>query len=698
MKKVQTSFPMKMLAVILLFVSAFCFLAAGFVTYAYVDSLDSTDFYDSNVFVDQYWSDVNLTMGQVRECLYQQNAVLEAYAEDQGGVNAKSFDAWFHEIESIEDIQNLFARSLAGRFGNSNFKFVVSNGNDIIFTNMELPEDNSANAAVLKRMLQDKNGDRLEQTTQIQAFSRGYFLDGTYEELEHIDYEAYVNFDTSMPNKDIYSLHHDIYEYVNQHMWVLILVLVSTFIISVLLLIFLFWSAGHSKKDPEKITLYWIDKIYTDVFLVAMTIIFACLIAAPYSILSSVMNSPYVGRTETYVLYFLGGLLLIILAYLVLIETLLSLTRRGKAKTIFHHSLLAKIWKKLWRLIKKCWFGTGHILKIAFSNTNVIVKVILGFGAYLVVNIILLAFAFNGEGFPYLMLFGFNALVFSALCVWGIQFHTVQKSISVFAKGNIFYKINTNQLYLDFKTMGEDLNKIGDGLNAALAEQMKSEHFRTELITNVSHDIKTPLTSIINYVDLLKREQIENDKVKEYLDILDNKSQRLKVLIEDLMEASKVSTGNVTVNYERVCLNELVKQCLGEFAERFQQRDLNVEYANPDQQIFISADGRHMWRIMDNLFSNINKYAMEHTRVYVDLLQVNDRAVLSVKNVSKARLNISAEELLERFVRGDVSRSTEGNGLGLSIAQSLTEIQGGSFTINIDGDLFKVFVSFPSIK
>ena len=223
---------------------------------------------------------------------------------------------------------------------------------------------------------------------------------------------------------------------------------------------------------------------------------------------------------------------------------------------------------------------------------------------------------------------------------------------------------------------------------------VKSERLKTDLITNVSHDIKTPLTSIINYVDLLKRENFENPKIRGYLEILDEKSQRLKTLTEDVVEASKVSSGNISLEFMNVNLVEMILQTIGETSEKMEKRNLEVIANLPETPVAVSVDGRRMWRVLENIFNNAAKYAMPGTRVYADLQVVDRKAVFSLKNVSEQPLNIHADELTERFIRGDVARSTEGSGLGLSIAKSLTQLQGGTFELYLDGDLFKVIIVF----
>lgn len=263
--------------------------------------------------------------------------------------------------------------------------------------------------------------------------------------------------------------------------------------------------------------------------------------------------------------------------------------------------------------------------------------------------------------------------------------------------GQLQYKIPTERLSGKKKTMAEYVNRIGEGLDAAVEQSVKNERMKTELITNVSHDIKTPLTSIINYVDLLKRENIPDEKIQGYIQVLDEKAQRLKVLTEDVVEASKASTGNITLEMTDMDFRELFHQVLGEFGEKFEEKELVLMIHEPEDPVVIHADGRRLWRVLENVFTNAVKYSMPGTRVYAEVTVVNKRMLFSLKNVSAQPLNISADELTERFIRGDVSRNTEGSGLGLSIAKSLTELQGGIFKLYLDGDLFKVTVIFTTV-
>lgn len=250
----------------------------------------------------------------------------------------------------------------------------------------------------------------------------------------------------------------------------------------------------------------------------------------------------------------------------------------------------------------------------------------------------------------------------------------------------------------DNRELAVSVNNMGDGIRKAVATSMKDERMQADLITNVSHDIRTPLTSIINYVNLLKRERITQEPARGYIEVLDTKAQRLKQLTDDLLEASKISSGNIILENSRLDLTELVRQSVGEFSEKLEARKLQVMTTEPDGPAYIYADSRRMWRVMENLFNNICKYAMEGTRVYVDLEKAEGKIVLSLKNISENSLNFSPDELTQRFVRGDVSRSSEGSGLGLSIAKNLTELQSGEFRITLDGDLFKVLIRFSEYE
>lgn len=302
-------------------------------------------------------------------------------------------------------------------------------------------------------------------------------------------------------------------------------------------------------------------------------------------------------------------------------------------------------------------------------------------------------------GIGFVVLFFLVKLAGTFTVAWlGVQMDRLQQAAESIAQGDLHHQVDSRRMSWHFKTHARTLERIGDGMQAAVNERMKSEHFKTELITNVSHDIKTPLTSIINYVDLLQQEEPENEKSREYLEVLDRQSSRLKKLIEDLMEASKAMTGAITVEKERCQVDVMLTQTAGEYEERMKEKNLELIVRKPEEGVKILADGRHLWRVFDNLLNNILKYAQPMTRVYLDLTYDAKQVEIVFRNTSRLPLTLTAEELTERFVRGDSSRNTEGNGLGLSIAQSLTELMDGELKIFVDGDLFKVVLHFPRME
>ena len=332
---------------------------------------------------------------------------------------------------------------------------------------------------------------------------------------------------------------------------------------------------------------------------------------------------------------------------------------------------------------------------VILNHAGIVMRVSICFVSYLLLQTLL--WVLSGKGvLSVAMLAGVNLVVLALLVTDGMQRQKLLNAIQEINSEEGNTRISESGLFAINRQMAAAVNDLGDGLRHALQEQMKSERMKADLITNVSHDLKTPLTSIINYVDLLKREELHNEKANEYLEVLDQKSQRLKQLTEDLVEASRASSGNVVLDIRRIDVKELLMQTSGEFVDRFEARGLQLVENFPQNPQYVDADGRRLWRIIENLFRNVEKYAMPHTRVYLDLINDGDLVAFSLKNISENPLNISPEELTERFTRGDESRSTEGSGLGLSIAKDLTEIQKGTFEIYLDGDLFKVTVSFPT--
>ncbi|MGN0342096.1 MAG: sensor histidine kinase [Roseburia sp.] len=347
---------------------------------------------------------------------------------------------------------------------------------------------------------------------------------------------------------------------------------------------------------------------------------------------------------------------------------------------------IGKYWKKFWTTIGKGWQALHQHLSVVLRMEAL----------YLVVSAIEAALLYEFGGFAiFYLLFWIKLVGIVVVACLGSQIHTLQQAAEAIEQGKLDYQVNTWGMGWDNRKLARTLEHIGNGMQTALDERMKSEHFKTELITNVSHDIKTPLTSIINYVDLLQQEQPENEKSREYLQVLARQSARLKKLIEDLMEASKAITGSISVQEEPCQVDVMLTQAAGEYEERLKEKQLELIVRKPEESVEIMADGRHLWRVFDNLLNNILKYAQPMTRVYLDLAKKDERVEIIFRNTSRLPLILTGEELKERFVRGDSSRNTEGNGLGLSIAESLTELMKGEFEIHIDGDLFKVVLRFP---
>ena len=368
----------------------------------------------------------------------------------------------------------------------------------------------------------------------------------------------------------------------------------------------------------------------------------------------------------------------------------LSLVRRIKAGTLWKNSLIRKVLK--W--IGKCSGKLADFARAFSRNTAEKIKVLLVGGAFLFLQFLIIGCVFSGAGVFLLALMAVDVAVMIFAIRKADGQDRIMDGLKKISDGELQYKIKTDTLTGKQKVMAEYINNIGGGLDAAVENSLKKERMQTELITNVSHDLKTPLTSIINYVDLMKRENPTDPKIQEYLRILDEKSQRLKVLTEDVVEASKASTGNIKLEMNDIDFVEMVQQVIGEFEEKFQEKNLTMMVHFTDEPSIIYADGQRMWRVLENVFGNVVKYAMEGTRVYAEISNRNKKVTFSLKNISAQPLNISADELTERFIRGDVARNTEGSGLGLSIAKSLTELQGGEFKLYLDGDLFKVMITF----
>ena len=457
--------------------------------------------------------------------------------------------------------------------------------------------------------------------------------------------------------------------------------------LTLLALIWILWTAGH-KSGAEEIVLTWQERIFFDVYAVVMIAGIAWLaFGTVWAAEQLYWGQSYAVRGEDFDTFFnlgvtgAGALFAAGVGCAVLL--LRTLAVRVKARCLGKTTLLCRV---------AAWMaGTIHDFVRFLPFTW---KIVLGFGAYVIVTFFLIMEGVYNGAFMFMYLCLQLALVLF-LAWWAYGYYRLRQGTKTIARGDLEYQIDTRHMPYDLRLQAEDLNNISVGLAGAVDEKMKSERFKAELITNVSHDLKTPLTSIINYVNLLKSTQQTDPKAIDYIEVLDRKSQRLKKLTEDLVEASKASTGVLSVVREKIGMGQLIDQALGEWEEKLNDRKLTLVSTLPEGECWVYADGRHLWRVIDNLLSNCAKYAMEGTRIYLDLERGKGQVALSVKNISRDPLNVPAERLMERFVRGEESRSTEGSGLGLSIARSLTELQGGAFDLAVDGDLFKAIVTLP---
>lgn len=510
--------------------------------------------------------------------------------------------------------------------------------------------------------------------TDINGMADYFFGGGNQMLWPADDMTLIIGIDTELSAED------DIYEasreYEQLHPWIKVcifcgLVSLMGWIIS---LVYLTLATGR-RTEEEKIHLNPIDKIKTEILVAAFIFMMAELV-----ILIAKVNSE---EWAVYGIIVASGTVSLVIDGLFLIFYL-SMVRRMKVEM-------------LWETSVACWLERG--IRKVFARQKTTVRVLLLFAGHMAVCFILAVGAFYYRSMTALVLL----LLFSAgecymILRKAVEQYQIRLGVEKIRDGALSGKIDIEQLHGEEKSLAEAINNIGEGLLHAVDDSTKNERMKADLITNVSHDIKTPLTSIINYVNLMKLEKIDNERVQGYIKILDEKSQRLKQLTADLVEASKISSGNVKLDMQVIDLVELVYQTSGEFNEKFEQKELTIVTKLPKTAVLIRADGRQLYRVIENLYNNVAKYALEKTRVYVDIAYVEEKVVFSIKNVSEhslARENSNAGDLTERFIRGDSSRTTEGSGLGLSIAKSLTVLMGGVFDIKVDGDLFKASITFP---
>ena len=474
--------------------------------------------------------------------------------------------------------------------------------------------------------------------------------------------------------------------------------LAAAVLLFVVLFIILMCMSGR-KKGSEEVCPGYLNAVPFDVMLAcyaaaAVGFIYICDGPRGYFYINGYFNVPFT------ILSTVGMLTL----FCLFLGLCMSLAARLKQGTLFKKLFIVWLAKFIWRivvgLIRGIWKAVKAVGKGIAAVFRSIPQVwaIYTIAAVLLIADLILSFSVRGMSGFLTVLYIVKLIVATCAVLAALQMRRLQNAGKAIASGDLEYHVETDRMFKDFREHGEDLNNIASGMNVAVEDRIKSERMKTELITNVSHDLKTPLTSIVSYSELISKENTKNEKIKEYSEVLLRQSQRLKRLIEDLVEASKASTGNLDVVLVPCDPSVFLQQAGGEYEDRLKEAGLELIEKLPEKDIKIMADGRRMQRIFDNLMSNVCKYSQSGTRVYMSLDEVCGKALITIKNTSAAQLDVSGSDLMERFVRGDASRNTEGSGLGLSIAKSLAELQGGTLSVSVDGDLFKVILSFPVIS
>ena len=633
---------------------------------------EGLDYYETNTFAENYALEIFSSL----------NAVTFLKDNNDGDI----FSYEYIQTEGLEnDDEANELNYYYEYYGNNVIWLIIDNNTKKAYTNLEYSLETSSIQNIKDTIMQNQrywnyeNGIIETTVNKLNNDNIEYIESGlrqeSFETIESNTYTIYTAVLDDLEYVDNIAMNRVLYNTLSSVSQQAVFAIPFLIILIIALVPIIIVGVGRTRKQ-EGIKLNWYDKILVEI--AAFISMFIGAIGACFTISVSGMN--------TMTSFVLGisvicvGIFIMYLACILFFETVV---KRLKTHTFIKTTFIYWIYDKI----------RGFLKDIKITK-----KLVLYFILFILANLVCFGILWS-NGFP-----GFVLTVL----LYGVTYSFLSKRIKSYAKisetvhelynGNTEIEIDENQMVKEMQETAKEINDIAGGLSNAIEEKLKSERLKTELITNVSHDIKTPLTSIINYVDLLKKENIQGEKAIEYLNILDSKSQRLKKLTEDLVEASKASSGAIKLNMERLNVNELIKQVSGEFEDKFKVHNLEEIIAFPENDVYINADSRYMYRVLENMYSNISKYAMEGTRVYTDILQKDNTISIELKNVSKQKLNISVDELMQRFVRGEASRNTEGSGLGLSIARSLTELQGGQFNIYLDGDLFKVTLEFEKMN
>ena len=587
----------------------------------------------------------------------------------------------------VRDVIASSAYDAGCRFNNEVYDDMVSDAREDVAVNESVEEcfafevyDDDDNLIVVSSNIDEVQGQ--EPVTTV------LYSPGTFVENEPSTYfTTKVYYDSSVPMTEQMAFYYRLVEFLYSIRYTLGVVAAVSLIIAVISFVILM-SVSARRPDNEELCPGVLNDVPFDILTAVSAGAAALILAIMYLVVSE--------TDESYVPMLIFGVLMACSVASILLGLCMSISARLKQHNLIRNTLIFKILRFLWRCVR----GLHRFNMNLIRGLPLIPKTLLLIALFAVSEMFAIGFVDFGTRAG--CVFVRFIIVVPLILNLAVTLRKLQQSGKALAAGDLGFHTETStwKLLPDLRAHGEDLNSIANGMNAAVNERLKSERMKTELITNVSHDIKTPLTSIINYADLISREKSENPKIREYSEVLVRQSERLKRLTEDLIEASKASSGNLEVNLEPCEAAVFILQAEGEYEDKLKKAGLTLVTKLPEESLKIMADGRRMWRIFDNLMNNICKYSQPGTRVYLSLERVGDSAQFVFKNTSASELDMSEEELMERFTRGDRSRNSgiEGNGLGLSIARSMAQLQNGSLDIKIDGDLFKAVLEVPVSK
>ncbi len=636
--------------------------------------------------------------------------LLKSYNTSMYDVAYSGYDSYAITI----DVQNVL-----NSYQSNGIYYYLQVAEDKLYANVE-NEVQLKNAGNYYRFEKDSNGTLMQEHSEelsdfkdvssIESYLSGYPTGTVFALAWEKGVAPWSYYDLSFVNRSAD------YPFYHEYTIVFIVLAVITLFLLLVQTIWLICTTGRQYRGDKNVSLNSFDRLYTEVWAVITGVILFLSGGVAYCF----VEEAFYTRRAIYIAgYFALAAVVFGFCFMVLA---LSFVRRVKGHNLWNQMLLVKLVKYIIRRIKnpkdesdkgegeavhepsaverafkKLWSSCKESI-YSIKGTR---KLLLIFVVFMLIEIVVVFAATASDYYwetSFVVFILLQAVALFAVMRVIKDIDKLADGVREITKGNLDSKVEINEKMSVFGELADGINHIGGGLKSAVETSLKDERMKTELITNVSHDLKTPLTSIINYVDLLKKQEMPNEDAKHYVEVLDGKAQRLKQLTEDLVEAAKATSGNIELEMMPIIFDELMKQALGEFEDKYEKKNLTIIASYPEEPAVVLADGRRLFRIIENVLQNIYKYAMEGTRVYADLSKDEEKITFTLKNVSAAPLNISPDELMERFTRGDSSRTTEGSGLGLSIAKDLTRLQNGEFEIQLDGDLFKVIVSFPVYK